>query len=102
MLLLEFSMFPIGKGESVSEYVARSLEIIDASGLDYQVHSMGTVLEGDYDSVMEVVRRCFEAMSAECERVECSLKFDYRKGYQGRLKSKVQSVERKLGKELRK
>ena len=47
MYLLEFSMTPLGQGESVSQYVARSLEIIDASGLDYELHAMGTIVEGE-------------------------------------------------------
>ncbi len=101
MLVLEFSMFPLDKGESVSQYVARSLAIIDASGLDYRCHAMGTLLEGEYDRVMEVVRRCFEAMAAECSRIECSIKIDYRKGRVGRLDSKVASVEKRLGRQLR-
>jgi uncharacterized protein (TIGR00106 family) len=99
---MEFSMFPIGEGESVSPYVARSLEIIDRSGLDYQLHSMGTVIEGEIDQVLDVVKRCFDAMSADCGRVSCSIKLDYRKGRSGRLHSKVTSVEEKLGRELKK
>lgn len=102
MVVLEFSMFPLDKGESLSQYVARSLEIVDASGLDYRCHAMGTAVEGEFDQVMDVVRRCFQAMAAECNRVECSIKLDYRKGHQGRLVSKVQSVEQKLGREVRK
>lgn len=101
MILLEFSIYPLDKGESVSQYVARSLEIIDASGLEYQCHSMGTVLEGEYDQVMEVVRKCFEAMSAECNRVEFILRMDYRRGQSGRLKSKVASIEQKLGRKVK-
>ncbi len=102
MVLLEFSMFPIGQGESVSQYVARSLEIIDGSGLDYQLHSMGTVIEGEIDQVLDVVRQCLDAMAADCDRVSCTIKLDYRKGRCGRLHSKVQSVEDKLGRALKK
>ena len=102
MVLLEFSIFPIDKGTSLSPYVARSLEIIDRSGLPYKCHAMGTVLEGEYDQVMDVVRRCFEAMSADCQRIECSIKIDYRQGASGRLESKVASVEAKLGRPVRK
>lgn len=102
MVLLEFSMFPLDQGESVSPFVARSLEIIDASGLDYQCHAMGTVIEGEYDEVMDVVRRCFEAMAADCHRIECTIKFDYRKDQRGRLRGKVASVEEKLGREVKK
>ena len=72
MVLLEFSMFPIDQGESVSPYVARSLDIIDRSGLDYRLHSMGTVIEGEIDQVLAVVKQCFEAMAADCDRVSCT------------------------------
>ena len=101
MTLLEFSMFPIGKGESLSPFVARSLDIVDQSGLDYRCHAMGTTLEGEFDQVIDVVRQCFQAMSADCDRVECSMKIDYRKSRQGRLKAKVASVERQLGRAVK-
>jgi uncharacterized protein (TIGR00106 family) len=102
MVLLEFSMYPLDKGDSVSPYVARSLDIIDRSGLDYRCNSMGTVLEGEFDEVMDVVKRCFQAMTADCNRVDCSIKLDYRKGRQGRLAAKVASAEQKLGRPVRK
>lgn len=101
MVLLEFSMSPLNKGESVSEYVARSLEIIDASGLDYRLHAMGTIIEGEADEVLNVLHQCLEAMSADCDRITCTAKLDYRKGYSGRLDAKVKSVEQKLGKSLK-
>ncbi len=102
MLLLEFSMYPLGKGESVSQYVAGSLEIIDKSGLDYRLGPMGTVLEGEWDEVFGVAKACFERMRQDCPRVAATMKMDYRKGYKGRLESKVDVVEKSLGKELRK
>ena len=100
MVLLEFSMFPLGKGESVGKYVARSLDIIDRSGLEYRLHAMGTVLEGDWDAVFGVVTRCFEAMRKDCNRISVAIKVDYRKGRRGRLVAKVASIERKLGRKL--
>ena len=59
MVLLEFSMSPLGKDESVGKYVSRSLDIIDKSGVDYRLNPMGTVLEGEWDDVMDVVRQCY-------------------------------------------
>ena len=102
MVLLEFSMSPLGKGETVSRYVARSLEIIQKSGLDYRLHAMGTIIEGDIDEVTEVMKACFEAMASDCDRITCTAKLDYRKGHRGRLESKVASVEEKLGQRLKK
>ncbi len=93
MVLLDFSMSPLGKGESVSPYVARCLEIVARSGLDYRLHAMGTTLEGEWDDVFAVVRRCFEALQADCPRISCSIKVDYREGPGGRLQSKVRKVQ---------
>jgi len=101
MYLLEFSMTPLSQGESVSPYVARCLEIVDSSGLDYRLHAMGTIVEGDLDQVLDVLRRCFEAVGEDCDRITCTAKFDYRKGDQGRIASKVASVEEKLGRRLK-
>ena len=101
MVLLEFSMYPLDKGESLSPYVARSLEIIDNSGLDYRMNSMGTVIEGEWDEVFAVVKQCYEAMSADCDRIICSAKVDARKGASGRLTGKLKSVEEKVGKPLK-
>jgi len=101
MVLLEFSMSPLGKGESVGKYVARSLEIVDKSGVDYRLNPMGTVLEGDWDDVLGVVKQCFERMKKDCNRISCSIKVDYRKGAQGRLHVKVASVEKRLGRKLK-
>jgi uncharacterized protein (TIGR00106 family) len=101
MVLLEFSIFPLDKGESLSPYVARCLDIIDRSGIAYRSHAMGTILEGEYEEVMGVVRQCFEALSADCSRIECSMKLDYRRGQTDRLQGKIASVEQKLGRKLR-
>src|SRR5438445_9340348 len=97
MVLLDFSMTPLGKGESVGSYVARCLDIVAASGLDYRLHAMGTTLEGDLDQVLAVVRQCFEALEGDCNRISCSIKIDYRGGSAGRLESKVQKVQTLVG-----
>ena len=101
-VILEFSMYPLDKGESLSQYVSRSLDIIDRSGLDYRVNPMGTVVEGTFDEVFGVVRACYERMSQDCDRIACSIKMDYRKGKSGRLQSKIESVEDKVGRSLKK
>jgi uncharacterized protein (TIGR00106 family) len=100
MVLVEFSMTPLGKGESVSRYVSRSLDIIDRSGLPYRLTPMGTILEGEWDEVMGVVRDCFERMRQDCDRITTTIRVDYRAGASGRLAAKVASVEEKLGRKL--
>jgi uncharacterized protein (TIGR00106 family) len=100
MVLLEFSMTPLDKGASVGAYVARSLDIVDRSGLPYQLTPMGTIVEGEWEEVMAVVTACFEAMRVDCDRISTQVRIDYRTGSGGRLKSKVESVQRKLGRKL--
>jgi uncharacterized protein (TIGR00106 family) len=101
MVLLEFSMSPLSKGESVSRYVSRSLDIIDRSGVPYRLNPMGTVLEGEWDEVFGVVKRCYQRMKRDCDRISVVIKVDYRKGGTGRLSSKVGSVERRLKRKLK-
>jgi uncharacterized protein (TIGR00106 family) len=101
MVLLDFSMSPLGKGESVSPYVARCLEVVAASGLDYRLHAMGTTLEGEWDQAFDVVRRCFEALKPDCDRISCSIKVDYRKGHRGQLTSKVEHVQAQVARPLK-
>ena len=101
MLLIELSMSPMDKGASVSKWVARSLEIIDRSGLDYRLGPMGTCIEGEWDEVMAVVRKCWNRMSKDSVRITFSIKGDWRRGTEGRLESKVRTVERKLRRKLR-
>ena len=100
MVLLEFSMSPFGKGESLSPYVARSIDIIDKSGLPYQLTPMGTILEGEWDEVMKVVSDCFAIMKTDCDRISCQVKIDYRAGPGGRMTSKIDAIEDKLGRKL--
>jgi len=101
MILLEFSMSPLGKGESVSRWVSRSLDIIDKSGVPYRLNPMGTVLEGEWDDVIGVVKECYEAMRKDCPRISCSIKIDAREGAAGRLDAKIDKVEETLGRKLR-
>lgn len=101
-VLLEFSMSPFDKGASLGEYVSRSLDIIDRSGVDYVLGPMGTVLEGEWDEVFDVVRRCFERMQQDSGRISVSIKVDYRKGRSGGLTSKLARVEEGVGRPLKK
>ena len=100
MLLIELSMSPMDKGPSVSKWVAKSLEIIDRSGLDYRLGPMGTCIEGGWDDVLRVVTKCWKAMSKESVRITFSVKGDWRRGAGGRLASKVEAVQKRIERKL--
>lgn len=61
---------------------------------------MGTVLEGEWEEVMAVVRKCHEAVMNESERVITTITIDDRKGKTDRLTKKLESVEQKIGRKL--
>lgn len=100
--MIEFNMSPIGKGESLSPYVSKILDVIDSSGVTYRLTPMGTILEGKWDEVMSVVKNCFENMKQDCSRIGMNLKMDYREGNESRLEKKIKSIENKLSKDLKK
>ena len=100
-MLAEFSITPIGKGTSVSKYVARCLKIVDASGLDYRMNAMGTVVEGSFDDVLSLIAKCHKAVARDSERVSTIIKIDDRKGRGRQIEEKVRRVERVLGRTLR-
>jgi len=102
-MLAELSVFPLDKGATgLSRYVAESLRIIEESGLDYEIHAMGTLIEGPADQVFEVIRKCHENMVSKSDRVVTTVKIDDKKGATGTLRAKVASVEDKIGHELKK
>ena len=102
MVLLEMSIVPIGAGESVSQYVAKCVDVVDRSGLNYELHAMGTIVEGELPEVLELLQECIEEVAKSANRVSCTAKIDYRQGVSGGMQSKVASVEKKLGRTARK
>ena len=91
-VLAELSIFPINQSISLSPYVSRAVKIIDQSGLDYKIGAMGTTIEGSWSEVMDVVDRCFQELSRDCNRIYLTLKIDYYKDRTGMLQHKVDSV----------
>nr|VFK61381.1 MAG: uncharacterized protein, MTH1187 family [Candidatus Kentron sp. UNK]VFK72390.1 MAG: uncharacterized protein, MTH1187 family [Candidatus Kentron sp. UNK] len=98
-VLLEISMFPMDKGESVSEYVSQVVKMIKNANVDYRLTAMGTVVETDtIREALDVIERAYDVLDGlGCHRVYSALKFDIRKGETGRLSRKVQSVAEKIG-----
>lgn len=100
-VLLEFAMFPTDKGESVSDYVSRILKVVDEAGFPFTLTAMGTIVEAEeLDDALKIVKRAYEQIEGDCQRVYSTIKLDIRKGKGCRLKQKVESVEKKVGKKL--
>ncbi|MEU8715857.1 MTH1187 family thiamine-binding protein [Streptomyces sp. NPDC048663] len=95
-MIVAFSVTPLGVGEEVGEYVADAVRVVRASGLPHRTDAMFTSIEGDWDEVMDVVRRAAAAVEERAPRVSLVLKADIRPGVTDGLTSKVETVERHL------
>ena len=96
-MLAEFTIFPVGAGTSLSAYVARAVKLVEESGLNYRVGPMGTCVEGSWDQIMALMKKCHDAVAADSERLVMHIYIDDRKGAKDCLARKIESVEAKLG-----
>ena len=94
-MIVDFSIAPVGKGESLSASLVQVFELVDASGLPHEHHAMGTNIEGDWDEVMTLVKACRDRMLEKAKRVSISLRIDDRLGVTDGIRRKVASVEAK-------
>ncbi|GAA2529883.1 MTH1187 family thiamine-binding protein [Rarobacter incanus] len=95
-MIVAFSVAPMGAGDSVAEAVAAAVRVVRESGLANRTSSMFTEIEGEWDEVMDVVKRATAAVGAYGPRVSLVLKADIRPGHVGEIQGKVERVERAL------
>jgi uncharacterized protein (TIGR00106 family) len=98
-MLVAISISPSTGDETggVSASVAEAVRVIRESGLPNQTDAMFTTLEGEWDEVMEVVKRAVFAVAETSPRVGLVLKADLRAGHDsGQLTRKVERVEQRL------
>ena len=101
-MLIEFSIIPIGAGSSIGDQLARVLKIVDASGLPYKVNPMGTVIEGSWNEIIKLIKKCHDTVMKSGDRVYTTISIDDRKGKPNRIEEKVKSIEKRIGKTLKK
>ncbi|HWP47584.1 MAG TPA: MTH1187 family thiamine-binding protein [Candidatus Limnocylindrales bacterium] len=102
-MIVELSIIPVGnlEGASISGPLAEVLKIIDESGLKYQVTASGTIIEGTWQKVFPVIQKCHEAVKHRAGRAITHISIDDREGKRETMEEMVESVEEKVGKELR-
>lgn len=101
-MLAEFSIVPIGIGESIGSHIAKIIKIVDESGLSYKANPMGTVIEGNWDEVMALIKKCHTAVMQDAPRAVTTVSIDDRPNKPNRITEKLKSVEKRLGKEIKK
>jgi len=96
-MLFSVSMFPIGSGDDLSHAVAGVIDEFDQAGLPYEVSAMDTVIEGDWDDVMPVIRSAYRRLADTNDRVYLTIVVDEHKNGKSRLTGAVKDVESQLG-----
>ena len=98
MAIVEVSIVPLGTGSTgVSDYVAACIKVLDQSGLTYEVHGMGTIIEGEPQDLFEVILRMHEVpFEAGALRVVTSVKMDDRRDKKASARDKVKAVVTKI------
>ena len=95
--IAEFTIIPIGVGLSLSKYVAACEEILEESGLSYELHANGTNLEGEWDTVMAAIKTCHEKLHAMgVARIATQIKVGTRTDKTQKMTDKIDSVNAKL------
>ncbi|OXM63681.1 thiamine-binding protein [Amycolatopsis vastitatis] len=97
-MIVAFSISPSGGDPDggVSEAVARAVKVVRESGLPNSTNAMFTNIEGEWDQIMDVVKRAVEAAGEGSARVGLVLKADIRPGFEGQLEAKVDRIEAHL------
>ena len=99
MAIAEVSVGPLGtKTPSVSQYVARAVKVLEREkGIRYEITAMGTIIEGDLDRILAVVKKMHEVTFGEgVSRVVTTVKIDDRRDKTQSMKGKVDSLKKKL------
>ena len=100
-MLVELAVIPLGGDTHLSDEIAEVLKLVDASGLPYQLTATGTAIEGSWDEVMSLVRRCHERTMKSASHVITLVKIEDEQGATRKLVSNVTSVEQKVGRPLK-
>ena len=99
MAVVEISIVPLGTGSpSVSQHVARVIKVLqDESDIKHTATAMGTIIEGDLDKVLAIVRKMHEsAFNDEVMRVVTTIKIDDRRDKFLSIEGKLNSLQREL------
>ena len=99
-MIFSLSMFPVGASDSLVDPVSEVIDEIDRAGLSYRVTGADTVIEGEWDEVMPVIRGAEQRLRQKHDRVYMVLTVDDHAGARNRLEESPADVEQKLGRSI--
>jgi uncharacterized protein (TIGR00106 family) len=94
-MIVEVSVVPVGTGEtSVSSYVRAAVKIIEETDLEYEINSMGTCIQGEWDEIFSTLKAVHDELAKMgCNRIVTTVKIDDRRDKFGSMDAKVAAVE---------
>lgn len=99
-MLVELSINPLGRGTHLSKDLAEILKLIDDSQLRYCLTPSATCIEGDWDEVMALVKRCHEQARSMSSHVMTTIQIEDEEGAMDKLNRNIAVVERATGRHL--
>jgi uncharacterized protein (TIGR00106 family) len=100
-MLAELSITMLGRGTHLSGDLGRILKIIDESGIRYRLTPSGTCIEGEWDEVMDLVKKCHREARSFCTYVLTTVRIEDESGANDKLNENIFSVERAIGHQLK-
>ena len=100
-MLMELTVIPLARGRSLSADLAEVIGLIDKSGLPYRVTAFGTLIEGDWDALMDIAKQSREAIRKKTDRVLILIRLDDYGDRTDLLNTTVAHVEKQLGRSVK-
>ncbi len=92
-VIVDFCLIPLGVDLSLSPYIAECQRILNDAGLKHELHAYGTNIEGEWETVMEAIKRCHNRVhEMGAPRITTTLKLGTRTDRDDSMAAKVQSV----------
>lgn len=80
MAIAEFAVIPLVEESQVNKVVEKAIEVVQKSGLKFEVGANGTTIEGDLDKLLDVIKEAhIIARDFGSGRVYTVIKIDDRK-----------------------
>jgi uncharacterized protein (TIGR00106 family) len=96
-VIADFCLIPLGAGQSLSPYIAECQLILGELGLEHALHAYGTTIEGEWDTVMEAIKRCHHRVhEMGAPRISTSLKLGTRTDRDDSMQAKIDSVRKEV------
>lgn len=93
-VIVDLCLIPLGGDASLSPYIAECQKILQSLGLNHQLHAYGTNIEGEWETVMDAVKRChIRVHEMGAPRINSTIKIGTRTDREQTMAEKVNHVE---------